>query len=82
MMYSLIKELFPINRSLSGLGVKETLNILKRENPELNIHSIDSGSKVFDWEVPKEWNCFEAYIINPDGKKICDYSQNNLNIVQ
>jgi len=81
-MYELLKELFPINRSLSGEGVRETLKILKRENPELTIYSIKSGSQVFDWEVPDEWNCFEAYIITPDGKKICDYNQNNLHLVQ
>ena len=81
-MYELLKELFPINRSLSGEGVRETLKILKRENPELTIHSIKSGSQVFDWEVPNEWNCFKAYIITPDGKKICDYNQNNLHLVQ
>ena len=81
-MLSLAKELFPINRSLSGDGVRETLNILKRENKDLQIHSIKSGTKVFDWEVPDEWNCREAYIITPDGKKICDYNKNNLHLVQ
>ena len=81
-MYELIKELFPINRSLSGEGVRETLRILKRENPELNIHSIKSDTQVFDWTVPKEWNCKEAYIVTPDGKKICDYNDNNLYLVQ
>jgi aminopeptidase-like protein len=81
-MLLLAKELFPLNRSLSGEGVRETLNILKRENKELKIHSIKSGTKVFDWEVPDEWNCREAYIITPDGKKICDYNKNNLHLVQ
>ena len=81
-MYNLCKELFPINRSLSGNGVRETLEILKRENPELQIHSIKSGTNVFDWTVPKEWNCFEAYIVTPDGKKICNYSKSNLHLVQ
>jgi aminopeptidase-like protein len=81
-MYELIKELFPINRSLSGEGVRKTLKILQRENPELNIYEIKSGTEVFDWTVPKEWNCKEAYIITPDGKKICDYNKNNLHLVQ
>jgi aminopeptidase-like protein len=81
-MLLLAKELFPLNRSLSGDGVRKTLNILKRENKELKIHSIKSGTKVFDWEVPDEWNCKEAYIITPDGKKICDYNKNNLHLVQ
>ena len=81
-MIDLAKELYPINRSLSGEGVRKTLQILKRENPELQIRSIKSGTEVFDWVVPKEWNCFEAYIITPNGEKICDYSKNNLHIVQ
>ena len=81
-MYNLVKELYPINRSLSGDGVRETLKILQRENPELKIHSVSSGTQIFDWEVPKEWNCFEAYIITPDEEKICDYNQHNLHIVQ
>jgi len=81
-MLNLAKELYPINRSLSGDGVRETLKILKRENSELNIYEMKSGSKVFDWEVPKEWNCKEAYIITPDGEKICDYNKNNLHLVQ
>jgi len=81
-MYELLKELFPINRSLSGDGVRETLKILQRENPELKIHSIKSGTKVFDWTVPDEWNCKEAYIITPNGEKICDYSVNNLHLMQ
>jgi len=81
-MHNLCKELFPINRSLSGDGVRETLKILQRENPELEIQSIKSGTEVFDWIVPDEWNCKEAYIITPDGEKICDYSVNNLHIVQ
>ncbi len=81
-MIALAKELYPINRSLTGEGVRETLRILKRENPELEIHSVPTGYKAFDWEVPKEWNCFDAYIITPDGKKICDYKKNNLHVVQ
>jgi aminopeptidase-like protein len=81
-MHNLAKRLFPINRSLTGKGVVETLNILKEYNPNLKIHSIKSGSQVFDWEVPNEWNCEEAYIITPDGEKICDYNQNNLHLVQ
>ena len=81
-MHNLCKELFPINRSLSGDGVRETLKILQRENPELEIHSIKSKTEVFDWTVPDEWNCKEAYIITPNGERICDYNVNNLHIVQ
>ena len=80
-MHDLCKELFPINRSLTGNGVRETLRILQREVPELNILEVPSGTTCFDWTVPNEWNCKEAYIIDPDGHKICDYSKNNLHLL-
>ncbi len=80
-IYELCKELFPINRSLTGDGVRETLSILRRELPGLNIMSMPSGSRCFDWTVPKEWNVREAYIVCPNGEKICDFSLNNLHLV-
>lgn len=80
-IYQLCKELFPINRSLTGDGVRETLNILKREIPKLNIYEVPTGTKCFDWEIPKEWNVKEAYIINPDGEKICDIKETNLHLM-
>lgn len=80
-IYKLCKELFPINRSLTGKGIRETLNILQRELPTLNIFEVPSGTKCFDWTIPKEWNIKEAYIIDPDGNKICDFKDNNLHLV-
>ncbi|MCH9739650.1 MAG: DUF4910 domain-containing protein [Epsilonproteobacteria bacterium] len=80
-IYKLCKELFPINRSLTGDGVRETLSILKREIPDLSILEVPTGTQCFDWTVPKEWNCKEAYIIDPEGNKICDFSQNNLHLL-
>ena len=80
-IYNLCEELFPINRSLTGNGVRETLNILKREIPDLNILEVPTGTKCFDWTIPKEWNCKEAYIIDPDGNKICDFKVNNLHLL-
>jgi len=80
-IYDLCRELFPINRSLTGDGVRKTLNILKRELPELNIFEVPTGTKCFDWTIPKEWNCKEAYIIDPDGNKICDFKVNNLHLM-
>lgn len=80
-IYTLCKELFPINRSLTGDGVRETLSILKRELPDLQILEVPTGTACFDWTIPKEWNCKEAYIIDPDGNKICDFSQNNLHLL-
>ena len=80
-MYALCKELFPINRSLTGEGVRQTLAILKRENPELEIREVPCGTKVFDWTIPKEWNCTDGYIITPDGEKIADYKVSNLHVL-
>lgn len=81
-IYNFCEKIFPINRSLTGDGVRKTLEIIKDEVGELNIYEIPTKTECFDWEVPKEWNCKKAYIITPDGEKICDYSINNLYVVQ
>lgn len=72
--------LWPICRSITGNGVRETLKILQEIIP-LKIHEVPSGKKVFDWEIPKEWNIRDAYIITPEGEKICEFRKNNLHIV-
>lgn len=79
-MYELIVRLFPICRSLTGDGVRETLRILQRDIP-LAIHEVPSGTKVFDWTIPKEWNIRDAYVIGGDGNKIIDFKENNLHVV-
>lgn len=61
-MYSLVKELFPICRSITGNGVRQTLSIIKRELPDLILHEVPSGTQVFDWTVPMEWNIRGGYI--------------------
>ena len=80
-IYKLAEKLFPINRSLSGDGNRQTLKIIKKILPDLKIHEAKSGKKVFDWEIPYEWNISEAYIIDPKGKKIVDFKNNNLHVV-
>lgn len=80
-IYNLAAELFPIPRSLTGEGVRETLNILRRELPGLQIKSVPSGTKCFDWTVPKEWNIRDAYIKAPDGSILCDFKKHNLHVV-
>jgi aminopeptidase-like protein len=80
-MYDLAEELFPIPRSITGNGVRQTLSIIKRELPLLKVREIDSGTKVFDWNIPLEWNCNDAYIITPEGKKIAHFLKNNLHLV-
>ena len=80
-IYQLAKSLWSLNRSITGDGVRQTLSIIKKIIPNLKIHEVQSGTEVFDWKVPKEWKVKEAYIITPDGKRICDFSKNNLHLV-
>jgi Uncharacterized protein conserved in bacteria with an aminopeptidase-like domain len=61
-MYQWAKELFPINRSITGDGVRKTLRYIKNEIPKIKIKSVKSGSKCFDWKVPLEWKVDRAYI--------------------
>ncbi len=79
-MYELIKELFPICRSITGNGVRETLKILRCHIP-LKMMEVPTGTKVFDWEIPQEWNVKDAYVLDPAGKKIIDFKKNNLHLV-
>ena len=80
-IHNFAKKLWPINRSITGKGVRETLRLISVHLKNLEIKSVPSGTKVFDWSIPKEWNVEEAYIITPNGKKICDFSKNNLHLV-
>ncbi len=80
-MYELAKELFPICRSITGNGVRATLQIIKREIPQLQIHAVKSGTKVFDWVIPDEWNIEEAYIEDESGKRLIDFQENNLHVM-
>jgi len=80
-LYQLVVRLWPINRSLTGDGVRQTLAVLNEHMPELSIHEIPTGTKCFDWEVPKEWNVREAWIADESGRRIVDYGKNNLHLV-
>ena len=80
-MYQWAKDLFPICRSLTGQGVRDTLSYLQKLTPELTINSINSGEKVFDWQVPEEWNIKQAYIENEAGKRVIDFTNSNLHIM-
>jgi|TARA_B110000483_G_scaffold240925_1_gene322644 aminopeptidase-like protein len=75
------KELFPICRSLTGSGNVKTLKILKREIPNLKIKKIKSGTKVFDWTVPPQWDISDAYIKDQNNNRIIDFKKNNLHLV-
>lgn len=80
-MYSLCKKMFPICRSITGDGVRKTLDILKEVYNDIKIYEVPTGTKVFDWQIPKEWNIREAYIENSSGAKIIDFKNNNLHVV-
>ena len=72
--YNLAKNtLYPICRSLTGKGTKKTLSILKNEFPSLKIYKVSSRSKVFDWNVPDEWNVSDAYVLDKKSNKIIDF---------
>ena len=74
-------DLFPICRSITGKGIRKTLQIIKKEFPILKIHKIKSRTKVFDWTIPPEWNLYDGYILDKYNKKIVDFKKNNLHIV-
>jgi aminopeptidase-like protein len=80
-MMAIAEELFPICRSITGNGVRQTLTILQRYIP-LEVHEIPSGTPVLDWTVPREWNVRGAYIAKQDGTRIIDFATNNLHVVQ
>lgn len=79
-MLDLAKMLFPICRSITGDGVRETLKIISDIIP-LAIHEVSTGTKAFDWSVPKEWNIRDAFVADENGNKIVDFKNNNLHVV-
>jgi aminopeptidase-like protein len=79
-MLNLISGLYPICRSITGDGVRETLRMLEGIIP-LDITEIPTGTKVFDWEIPNEWNIRDAYVIDPKGNKIIDFKALNLHVL-
>lgn len=80
-IYDFATELFPLNRSLTGDGVRETLNKIQSRFPELVIHEVSSGTKAFDWEKSQEWLIREAYFEDELGNKHSQFSKNNLHVL-
>ena len=76
--YEIAKKLFPICRSITGNGFRQSLAILKEELPEINVFEVPSGTQVFDWTVPREWDCTEAYIEDENHKRIIDFKENEV----
>jgi len=80
--YNLARDiLFPICRSITGKGTVKTLQIIKKEFPKLKINHVQSGTKVFDWKIPLEWEINDAYILDKNNKKIIDFKKNNLHLL-
>ena len=79
-MHRLIADLYPLCRSITGNGFRETLSIIRRY-VSLRAHEVPTGTKVFDWTVPKEWKIRDAYIANSRGKRIIDFNKSNLHVV-
>ena len=79
-MHALIERLYPLCRSITGNGVRDTLKIVKEHIP-LELHEIPTGTAVFDWTVPKEWNIRDAYVKDRNGVRIIDFKKHNLHVV-
>jgi aminopeptidase-like protein len=80
-MHDLARRLFPITRSITGDGVRQTLNILQEHLPDLVIHEVPTGTLVFDWQVPDEWNIRGARLTGPNGEVVADLADSNLHVV-
>ena len=79
-MHNFIADLYPICRSITGEGVRDTLRRIQKRIP-LEIHEVPSGTKVFDWMVPSEWNVSDAYIKNQAGARVVDFRASNLHLM-
>lgn len=80
-MHDFARALFPICRSLTGPGVRQTLAEIRRHLPEMTIHEVPSGTRAFDWTVPDEWTIRSARLTGPDGETIVDFAHHNLHVV-
>jgi aminopeptidase-like protein len=79
-MHALVQELYPVCRSITGDGVRITLARLQRDLP-LQVHEVPSGTRVFDWTVPREWNIRDAWVKNARGERVIDFQRHNLHVV-
>jgi aminopeptidase-like protein len=79
-LYELVTELYPICRSLTGDGVRETLRRVGERIP-LEVHEVPTGTEAFDWVVPREWNVSDAYVADADRHRVVDFADSNLHLV-
>ena len=79
--YEICERIFPICRSITGNGVRQTLRILQEYLPELEIKEVPTGTQCFDWTIPKEWNIKDAWVKDKNGRKIIDFTETNLHVM-
>jgi aminopeptidase-like protein len=80
LLHSLVSELYPICRSITGNGLRETLHRIGERIP-LKIHEVPTGTQVYDWTVPREWNIRDAWVKNSRGERVIDFQRSNLHVV-
>ncbi|GHK02015.1 peptidase M28 [Streptomyces sp. Y2F8-2] len=79
-MYALVERLYPLCRSITGDGVRATLDIVGEYIP-LQVHEVPTGTQVLDWTVPQEWNIRDAYIADPAGNRVVDFAASSLHVL-
>ncbi|MQA59925.1 MAG: DUF4910 domain-containing protein [Actinophytocola sp.] len=79
-LHALVRRLYPLCRSITGDGVRETLRIVSELLP-LDIFEVPTGTRVFDWTVPQEWTIRDAYVANVAGERVIDFAESNLHLV-
>ena len=80
-MHALLARLFPMGRSITGDGVRQTLAVVREYLPGLHVHEVPSGTPALDWTVPAEWNIREAWVKNAAGERVIDYDQHTLHVL-
>lgn len=80
-MYDLAARMFPICRSITGNGFRESLKILQEVVPEILVHEVPTGTPVFDWNIPNEWNCTGGGVYTLNDEKVIDFKDSNLHIL-
>ncbi|MBK3626370.1 DUF4910 domain-containing protein [Streptomyces sp. MBT49] len=79
-MHALVERLYPLCRSITGDGVRATLDIVGEYVP-LRVHEVPTGTRVLDWTVPQEWNIRDAYVAGPDGHRVVDFAASSLHVL-
>lgn len=79
-IFALAQEIYPICRSITGQGVRDTLDILSR-HVDLVVHSVSTGERLFDWTAPREWTIRSAFIEDERGNRVLDFAWSNLHVV-